>query len=157
MKVYIVTSGEYSDYQIESVFSDKEKAEKYIDTHDSDMEIEEYDLDYYKEKDIDFYEVVISEYKGENSNGCFSKAGDNEIKDSFSTFTLYGNTTRYWYFYIACNSGKKAIKIASERLMAIKANSSLYKGLYDTYRDKNGMERDSHSYNFFTLDEIKNK
>lgn len=48
MKVYIVTRGEYSDYQIESVFLDKEKAEKYIDTHDSDMEIEEYDLDYYK-------------------------------------------------------------------------------------------------------------
>jgi len=29
MKVYIVTSGVYSDYQIEGVFSNREAAEKY--------------------------------------------------------------------------------------------------------------------------------
>lgn len=39
MKVFIVTEGEYSDYQIKAVFSTKEKAEKYIDTHGNDTEI----------------------------------------------------------------------------------------------------------------------
>lgn len=30
MKIYIVTAGEYSDYHICKVFTDKEKAEKYV-------------------------------------------------------------------------------------------------------------------------------
>lgn len=33
MKVYIVTSGEYSDYGIDAVFLDKKEAELYIATH----------------------------------------------------------------------------------------------------------------------------
>lgn len=55
-KVYIVTSGEYSDYQIEKVFSTLEKAEKYCavkNTINRDefygcyypLYVEEYDLD----------------------------------------------------------------------------------------------------------------
>ena len=50
-KVYVVTSGCYSDYQIEAIFSSKEKAELYVATHfdynrDSydDAFIEEYDV-----------------------------------------------------------------------------------------------------------------
>lgn len=30
MKIYIVTAGEYSDYHIVNIFTDKEKAEKYV-------------------------------------------------------------------------------------------------------------------------------
>jgi hypothetical protein len=33
MKVYIVTEGEYSDYHIEEVFSEREQAEKYVALH----------------------------------------------------------------------------------------------------------------------------
>ena len=48
MKVYVVTSGEYSDYRIEKVFLDKDKAELYRDLHRHEdyyfqMEVEEYD------------------------------------------------------------------------------------------------------------------
>jgi len=48
MKVYVVTSGEYSDYRIEKVFLDKDKAELYCDLHRHEdywghMEVEEYD------------------------------------------------------------------------------------------------------------------
>lgn len=47
MKIYIVTSGEYSNYGINAVFSTKENAEKYIDIlYSSDnVEIEEWDVD----------------------------------------------------------------------------------------------------------------
>lgn len=48
MKVYIVTSGEYSDYGIEKVFTDKEQAELYCALHESDYEspiVEEWDAD----------------------------------------------------------------------------------------------------------------
>ena len=44
-KVYIVTSGYYSDYSIERVFLDKEKAEKYVSvSHRNDLSVEEYDI-----------------------------------------------------------------------------------------------------------------
>lgn len=46
MKIYIVTSGEYSDYGIDSVYSNKENAEKYIKLYPSiRYEIEEFDVD----------------------------------------------------------------------------------------------------------------
>ena len=44
MKVYIVTAGSYSDYHIEAVFTDPEKANKYKNL-DSDREVEEYEAD----------------------------------------------------------------------------------------------------------------
>jgi len=49
MKVYVVTAGQYSDYHIEQVFLDKEKAENYVKYHNSDPDwydcatVEEYD------------------------------------------------------------------------------------------------------------------
>lgn len=46
MKVYIVTSGEYSDYMINQVFLDREKAELYCAAQETDWDkprIEEYD------------------------------------------------------------------------------------------------------------------
>lgn len=48
MKVYIVTSGEYSDYGIDRVFTDKERAELYCAIHECDYEspqVEEWDAD----------------------------------------------------------------------------------------------------------------
>ena len=44
-KIYIVTSGEYSDYTIERVFSTKEKANEFIQQHGTDYRIEEYVVD----------------------------------------------------------------------------------------------------------------
>jgi hypothetical protein len=44
MKVYIVTDGEYSDYMIERVFSNREAAEEYKKWHNIHNEIEEYEI-----------------------------------------------------------------------------------------------------------------
>ena len=44
MKVYIVTDGDYSDYHIEAVFTNKEKAETYAALRCYDC-VEEYDAD----------------------------------------------------------------------------------------------------------------
>lgn len=44
-KVYIVTSGSYSDYGIRKVFLDEDKAEKYAKAHsDNDAGVEEWDV-----------------------------------------------------------------------------------------------------------------
>lgn len=44
MKVYIITSGEYSGYMIEEVFTDRETAELYCAIHE-DCQIEEFNTD----------------------------------------------------------------------------------------------------------------
>lgn len=43
-KVYIVTSGDYSDYHIERVFKSKEKAEAYVRARNKFLAIETFDL-----------------------------------------------------------------------------------------------------------------
>ena len=45
--IYIVTSGEYSDYRIDGVFSSKENAELYIRLEEPRGDIEEWELDAY--------------------------------------------------------------------------------------------------------------
>lgn len=46
MKVYVVTEGEYSDYEVDKIFSTKEKAEKYQAAHSTtNVYIEEYEID----------------------------------------------------------------------------------------------------------------
>lgn len=44
MTVYIVTNGEYSEYMIERVFSNREAAEEFKKWHHIDNDIEEYDI-----------------------------------------------------------------------------------------------------------------
>lgn len=44
MKVYIVTNGDYSDYMIQEVFSNREAAEEYKYWHNIHNEIEVYDV-----------------------------------------------------------------------------------------------------------------
>lgn len=44
MKIYVVTAGEYSDYHIEKVFSDKHQAHMYS-LLESDRRVEQYELD----------------------------------------------------------------------------------------------------------------
>lgn len=64
MKIYVVTQGSYSDYHIEQVFLEREKAELYCKLHDTDMwgdhpEIEEFDTyDDFAEKEKDTIEYV---------------------------------------------------------------------------------------------------
>lgn len=63
MKIYIVTSGSYSDYGINCVFSTKEKADEYVKMKNlsdrwEDYNVEEYDVDKpYEMEAIDFYYV----------------------------------------------------------------------------------------------------
>lgn len=157
MKVYIVTSGEYSDYHIECVFSTIEKAKKYIDTHSNDtVNIEEYELDTYKKPDSKFFNVNIFENDGKIKDSYFSEAcKECNKEDSFSTTTDFSwHYDRHWHFYIACDSGKKAVKIARERLMQIKAQPYLYKFMYDKHMNTYGCLSDLHTYDYYTHEEL---
>lgn len=81
-KVYIVTSGTYSDYAIEEVFDNREDAEKYICLHDNesylDMRVEEYDI--YKNAELKNVKVHYGIYfiMRENRINFFDIVCDNK-------------------------------------------------------------------------------
>lgn len=70
-KVYIVTSGIYSDYAIEEVFDNREDAERYICLHENDsyldMSVEEYDI--YKNAELKNVKVHYGIYFIMRENG----------------------------------------------------------------------------------------
>lgn len=126
-KIYIVTSGEYSDYTIERVFSTKEKANEFIQQHGTDYRIEEYVVDEEKvKKEEKIWDVEID-------------IDDNSVIQSIPRNFLCreeGTCEHHEYFrndvvdlYVKADSMDKAIKIAKERYFAIKSNDYIWSTL----------------------------
>lgn len=67
MEIYVVTSGEYSDYHIDAVFTDISKAEMYCAVHNGDSSMyhygHEYRVEAYKSADNDIEDAVGVHYK----------------------------------------------------------------------------------------------
>ena len=122
-KVYIVTSGEYSDYQIDAVFSTEEKAHEYIQQPGSDYRIEVFDIDNEVKKETKLWEVGMYYEDFTLKKSCIAWS-DLYIADTFHVFDdCYGK--KVLYQYIETDSMDRAIKIASERIAQIKANEHL--------------------------------
>lgn len=139
MKVYIVTSGDYDEYQIDEVFSTKEKAEEYIEYFGDDYRIEEYNLD----KPIEPKERTwCAMFDIENKELIHCGVENCHSIDSVS-IDRYGD--RIIFEFMA--SGKtKAIEIAKERLdNVIKNKDSKYKKLF--VGERNNLFSDLIDYN----------
>ena len=121
-KVYVVTTGEYSDYRIEGVFSSREKAEEYIN-HSTNPYLNGID------------EWVLDEKKPDKGEKIFAVTSAFD-KIDFHVFGGGYYSIEYkdlmqcnsgWYggcdirFYIYTDTRERAIKIASERLRQVKA------------------------------------
>lgn len=154
MKVYIVTQGDYSEYHIERVFSTREKAQEYLDHigYAWNAEIEEYDIDEETPRGVFLYKVTIQDDDG-NAEVELIESDDrfsNCRKDVFGRNFMF---RKGWWFNIEAKDAKHAIKIASERLMQLKAlpyllprikkeGEEIYKGerlmlpVYDYYTKK---------------------
>ena len=77
MKVYVVTSGSFSDTVISGIFSDKEKAEEFIATKRS---IRDSDINGYSEYELDkFYEP----------DDVFANLDTSTGRITFETFSWY--------------------------------------------------------------------
>lgn len=121
-KVYVVTSGEYSDYRIEGIFSSHEKAEEYINhSMNSNLNgIDEWVLD---EKKPDKGEKIFEVTSAFDKIG-FHVSGREYWPIEYKDLMQYYNG---WYggcnirFYIYTDTRERAIKIASERLRQVKA------------------------------------
>lgn len=135
-KIYIVTSGEYSDYGIDAVFTTKEKAVDYVERHGTDYNIEEYNIDEDVEKktqlwNIAFYVDDVKLYVACPSSCCDRRKAVDTCS-VFDTFD-YMETKPCIRFYVDADSMDRAVKIASERFAAIKANEYIWLRLTRPY------------------------
>lgn len=97
MKVYLVTSGEYSDYGIEKIFLDKKKAEEFAKWIPYANDIEEYetadDLDYGK-----YYRVRASYVEGEKVRFLIERVTEGANRETSVDYNFYRN--RYELFIV---------------------------------------------------------
>ena len=141
MKVYVVTQGEYSDYHIEQIFTDRDKAELFCTTLNVDYyappEIEEYETDEVKIEG-EFYRYVVGygtkeiKYDGTWKYRLYNYEivrYKNPIKEEFEE-TLIDGRYRYKFTvavnkYITLNQAKK---IAEDRWNKFGATETLANG-----------------------------
>lgn len=107
MKVYVITSGEYSDYGICAVTLDKEQAEllkiRYSDKYDTAY-IEEYDTDNYKMEADDIYKHMYRtsfnmNHEIDSCNICsYINIKHGEVVDHTIRFK-YGDGRRSYFNY----------------------------------------------------------
>lgn len=126
--IYAVTSGDYSGYQIEGLFSTQKKAEEYIEhTYDPDyFRIEEYVLDGERpnrEEKLFHVSIGYEDFNAKISDryekGCILAK---ELRDTFHL----SESGEYVEMYFVTIEPKRALKIASEWLAQIKAEEWRY-------------------------------
>jgi len=122
-KVWIVTSGIYSDYEIEAVFSSRELAEAYVEKFKEvysrdDVRVEEYDLDKPKEKWV-LTEVTMSK-EGEVLSVWKMMCGSWNLEPGFQRFDHEGNLE----WIVVTEDEKRAIKVVAEKRAIILAHNA---------------------------------
>ena len=127
-KIYIVTSGEYSDYRIDAVFTTKEKAVEYVEQHGTDYNIEKHNLDEEVEKKTQLWRIEFCVEDGKLCEASPTSYDRNKVVDTcfiFDTFDYWKNKP-YIRFYVDADSMDRAVKIARERFAAVKANEYIW-------------------------------
>ena len=121
-KVYVVTSGCYSDFGVDAIFSTEAKAQEYIDFEKARLsstdfnDIAEYDLDIFQSE----------KYLGKKIYGFSMKKNgdiDNAIEEvKYATITSmprnefkFGNINDSMYIYVWASDETQAIKIANDK------------------------------------------
>lgn len=122
---YVVTSGEYSDYSVDGVFSDKAKAYLFVNKA-GDRTIEEYNIDDEEQlREECWYEIEISIYKFSKVKGV--SVHNLRLFDKYFDavrFTLRDDVNGYFSFYLKALNRDKAKAIALERFHALLAVES---------------------------------
>lgn len=131
-KIYIVTEGEYSDYHICAVFSTIKKAKEYVQCHGTDYGIEEYILDEDVERGVKLWRVAIAIKNNEIIETCPTEYKVEEMTDT-CCIKVNWHGEPIIYFYVQSETMDKAIKIASERFAAVKANEYIWLRLTRPY------------------------
>ena len=133
-KIYIVTSGEYSEYEINAVFTTKEKAVDYVEQHGTYYDIEEYELDKEVEKKSQLWSIVFCIEDGKFDEANPISYNKNKEVDTCYVEERFGNGKMYYIiFLVDADSMNRAVKIARERFAAVKANEYVWLRLTRPY------------------------
>lgn len=125
-KVFIVTSGTYSGYTIQAVFSTKEKAQEFINNRGDDgfNEIEEYEMDEPCERETSIYwcsvDTETNEITVESRNDGESEIYKEQKDTLYCRRSLFSNALEV-FFYIETDTMDKARKITAERWQQVRA------------------------------------
>ena len=122
---YVVTSGEYSDYRVDGVFSDKEKADSFV-TKAEDRTIEQYNIDDEEQlREENWYRIDVHMCTSSKVKNVFvddlRKSG--EYFDAVR-FILREDADDYFSFFLKALNRDKAKAIALERFHALLAVES---------------------------------
>lgn len=155
-KIYIVTSGEYSDYGIDAVFTTKEKAVEYVEQHGTNYNVEEYVLDEEVERKTQLWNVMFCVEDGELQEANPTSYNRNKVVDTCNISDYLRLGGKYYIdFYVDADSMDRAVKIARERFASVKANEYIWLRLTRPYElDKYGLNK-FESFNFKTNEFIK--
>lgn len=136
-KIYIVTSGDYSEYRIVAVFSTEQLAEEYVQQRGTEYRIESYNLDEEVFKETKLWSIAFSLVNSSLIEAEAIDYQDNDyqdikrdtcgIRESFFSDEIQIN------FFVDADSMDKAVKIARERFAAIKANEYIWLRLTRPY------------------------
>lgn len=127
-KIYIVTSGEYSDYEIEAVFTTKEKAVEYVEQNGTRYNIEEYNLDEEVEKKTQLWSIEFCVEDGKLCEASPTSYDRNKVIDTCFIFDTFGYRKEIPYirFYVDADAMDSAVKIARERFASVKSNDYIW-------------------------------
>ena len=151
-KIYIVTSGNYSDYRIDAVFTTKEKAEEYVQNNGSDYRIEVYNLDEPIVKENKLWLIQFNLEDGRIEDAIVSSRKKEYYCDTCK-YEPY-SFVKHLNFYVEAEFMDKAKKIASERFAAIKANEYILLRLTRPYAST-GYDKKYERFNVKTNEFIK--
>jgi hypothetical protein len=127
-KVYVIIAGEYSDRHVDRVFSKKELANKYLDTHGDGYYLEEYTLDEPVERQTRIFSIKLAM---DNKEIIEVDEFPKDFKDIVQVveerryLTHDYNNIPALRFFIESDSRERAIKIASERFGEVIAQEQI--------------------------------
>lgn len=110
MKVYVITAGSYSDYHIERVFLDKEKAERYVELSNN-----RYETPYIEEFETDDDEVIepITFISVNYSKGCSYRENNLDVEINITnTLANKEDDLNRSYFYTYSSLNEKYLSIS---------------------------------------------
>ena len=107
MKVYVVTSGSYSDYRIEAIFENKEDAEALANVLSDGNGVDEWEAN--KQKVVPLWSIWM-EKNGDLAEDYVSPSANTGSKED-----IYCYDDDSIHFEILADTLERAIKVANER------------------------------------------
>lgn len=107
MKVYVVTSGSYSDYRIEEIFEKKEDAEALVSVLSDGNGVDEWEVN--KRRVVPLWSLWMKANGDLDDDYCspYANTGDEE--------GIYCHKDDSAHFEVLADSLERAIKVANER------------------------------------------